>query len=44
MSPEHDAISIWAGHEGDEATASLLADRLTYHEKQVWMMKSLTAS
>jgi starvation-inducible DNA-binding protein len=24
---------------GDEATASLLADRLTYHEKQVWMMK-----
>jgi starvation-inducible DNA-binding protein len=29
---------------GDEATASLLADRLTYHEKQVWMMRSLTPS
>lgn len=29
---------------GDEATAGLLADRLTYHEKQVWMMKSVTAA
>jgi starvation-inducible DNA-binding protein len=29
---------------GDEATAGLLTDRLTYHEKQVWMMKSITAS
>lgn len=26
---------------GDEATAGLLADRLTYHEKQIWMMKSM---
>jgi DNA-binding ferritin-like protein len=25
-------------------TAGLLTDRLTYHEKQVWMMKSMTAS
>jgi starvation-inducible DNA-binding protein len=29
---------------GDEATAGLLVDRLTYHEKQIWMMKSLLAS
>jgi starvation-inducible DNA-binding protein len=29
---------------GDEATAGLLTDRLTYHEKQIWMMKSLLAS
>jgi len=29
---------------GDEATAGLLADRLAYHEKQLWMMKSMTAS
>ena len=29
---------------GDEATAGLLTDRLSYHEKQVWMMKSITAS
>ncbi len=29
---------------GDEATVGLLADRLTYHEKQLWMMKSMTAS
>jgi starvation-inducible DNA-binding protein len=29
---------------GDEATAGLLTDRLTYHEKQVWMMKSITPS
>lgn len=29
---------------GDEATASLLADRLTYHEKQIWMMKSVSAT
>ncbi|WP_436642395.1 Dps family protein [Microbaculum sp. FT89] len=28
---------------GDEASAGLLADRLTYHEKEVWMMKSITA-
>jgi starvation-inducible DNA-binding protein len=26
---------------GDEATAGLLADRLTFHEKQIWMMKSM---
>jgi starvation-inducible DNA-binding protein len=25
---------------GDEASAGLLADRITYHEKQIWMMKS----
>ena len=29
---------------GDEATAGLLADRLAYHEKQLWMMKSMAAS
>ena len=29
---------------GDEATAGLLADRLAYHEKQLWMMKGMTAS
>ena len=29
---------------GDEASASVLADRLTYHEKQLWMMKSVMAS
>lgn len=29
---------------GDEATAGLLTDRLAYHEKQMWMMKSLMAS
>jgi starvation-inducible DNA-binding protein len=29
---------------GDEATAGLFADRLTYHEKQLWMMKSMMAS
>jgi starvation-inducible DNA-binding protein len=29
---------------GDEATAGLLTDRLAYHEKQIWMMKSLLAS
>jgi starvation-inducible DNA-binding protein len=28
---------------GDEATTGLLADRLTYHEKQLWMMKSMLA-
>jgi len=37
------ALSI-AQDAGDEATAGLLADRLSYHEKQVWMMKSITAS
>jgi starvation-inducible DNA-binding protein len=26
---------------GDEATAGLLADRLTYHEKELWMMRSM---
>lgn len=26
---------------GDEATAGLPTDRLTYHEKQIWMMKSM---
>jgi starvation-inducible DNA-binding protein len=29
---------------GDEATAGLLTDRLTYHEKQLWMMNSIMAS
>jgi starvation-inducible DNA-binding protein len=29
---------------GDEATAGLLADRLIYHEKQLWMMKSMMVS
>jgi starvation-inducible DNA-binding protein len=37
------ALSI-AQDAGDEATAGLLADRLSYHEKQAWMMKSITAS
>jgi len=27
---------------GDEASASLLADRLAAHEKQIWMMRSMT--
>lgn len=27
---------------GDEASASLLADRLATHEKQIWMMGSMT--
>jgi starvation-inducible DNA-binding protein len=29
---------------GDEATAGLLTDRLMYHEKQVWMMRSTLGS
>jgi starvation-inducible DNA-binding protein len=29
---------------GDEATAGLLVDRLAYHEKQLWMMRSMAAS
>jgi starvation-inducible DNA-binding protein len=29
---------------GDEASASLLADRLAYHEKQLWMMRSVAAA
>jgi starvation-inducible DNA-binding protein len=29
---------------GDEATAGLLADRLAYHEKQSWMMRSMASS
>ncbi len=29
---------------GDEATAGLLSDRLAYHEKQLWMMKSTLAA
>jgi starvation-inducible DNA-binding protein len=29
---------------GDEATAGLLTDRLAYHEKQLWMMRSTLAS
>jgi starvation-inducible DNA-binding protein len=29
---------------GDEASAGLLVDRLAYHEKQLWMMKSMLAS
>jgi starvation-inducible DNA-binding protein len=28
---------------GDEATVTMLGDRLVYHEKQIWMMKSLMA-
>lgn len=34
------AIQV-AQEAGDEATAGLLTDRLTFHEKQVWMLKSL---
>ncbi len=29
---------------GDEASVGLLAERLSRHEKQLWMMKSLLAS
>jgi starvation-inducible DNA-binding protein len=29
---------------GDEATAGLLADRLAYHEKQLWMIRSTASS
>jgi starvation-inducible DNA-binding protein len=29
---------------GDEATAGLLTDRLAYHEKQLWMMRSMASS
>jgi starvation-inducible DNA-binding protein len=29
---------------GDEATAGLLSDRLAYHEKQLWMMRSMAPS
>ncbi len=29
---------------GDEVTAGMLTDRLTYHEKQLWMMKSMLVS
>jgi starvation-inducible DNA-binding protein len=29
---------------GDEATVSLLSDRLAYHEKQLWMMRSTLVS
>jgi len=29
---------------GDEATAGMLSDRLAYHEKQMWMMKSMMAA
>lgn len=29
---------------GDEASAGLLTDRLTTHEKQLWMMKSMLAA
>ncbi len=29
--------------EADEASAGMLADRQTAHEKQVWMMKAMTA-
>jgi starvation-inducible DNA-binding protein len=29
---------------GDEATAGLLSDRLAYHEKQLWMMRSMASS
>lgn len=29
---------------GDEATAGLLGDRLAYHEKQLWMMRSTVVS
>jgi starvation-inducible DNA-binding protein len=33
------AIGV-AQSAGDEATAGLLTDRLKFHEKQIWMMKS----
>ena len=33
-----------AQNAGDEATAGMLGDRLAYHEKQMWMMKSMMAS
>ncbi len=29
-----------AQNAGDDATVGLLTDRLTYHEKQLWMMRS----
>lgn len=32
-----------AQDSGDDASEGLLADRLTAHEKQVWMMKSMLA-
>jgi len=34
------AIDVAEDH-GDDVTAGMLADRLEYHEKQAWMMKSM---
>ncbi|MEG3661561.1 DNA starvation/stationary phase protection protein [Celeribacter halophilus] len=34
-----DAIGI-AGEAGDEVSAGILTDRLEWHEKELWMMKS----
>jgi starvation-inducible DNA-binding protein len=33
-----------AQEAGDEASAGLLTDRLSTHEKKLWMMKSMLAS
>lgn len=33
-----------AQHADDEATVGLLTDRLTYHEKQLWMLRSTLAA
>lgn len=35
---------VTAQESADEASAGLLADLLTDHEKQIWMMKSMLAS
>lgn len=33
-----------AQQANDDAAAGLLTDRLAYHEKQIWMMKSTLAA
>ena len=33
------AIGV-AGEAGDEVSAGILTDRLEWHEKELWMMKS----
>lgn len=35
-----EAIEIADGH-GDDVSAGILADRLEYHQKQAWMMRSM---
>lgn len=42
----HDVqTGLTAAHTaGDEGTAALLSDRLVYHQKQIWMMKSTLAA